>query len=77
MNLKTSILAALVCAGSFLSHSVFSQDLTVVAPASEAAEGLDLQAVAELFKEAKDLEGFEKSARICGPWTLFGLLMIF
>jgi len=58
---KTSILAALFCAISVLSSSAFSQDVTVVAPTAEAAEGLDLQAVAELFKDAKDLEEFEKS----------------
>ncbi len=61
MKPKASILAALFCATSLVSSSVFSQDVTVVAPSSEAAEGLDLQAVAELFKEAKDLEEFEKS----------------
>lgn len=38
-----------------------AQDVTVVAPTDEAAEGLDLQAVAELFKDAKDLEAFEKA----------------
>ncbi|MCI0691828.1 hypothetical protein L0337_07450 [candidate division KSB1 bacterium] len=61
MKPKSSILAALFCAISLVSSSVFSQDVTVVAPSSEAAEGLDLQAVAELFKDAKDLEEFEKS----------------
>ncbi len=61
MKPKTSILAALFCATSFLSSAVFSQDVTIVAPTAEAADGLDLQAVAELFKDAKDLEEFEKS----------------
>jgi len=61
MKPKTSILAALFCATSLVSSPVFSQDVTVVAPSSEAADGLDLQAVAELFKDAKDLEEFEKS----------------
>ena len=61
MKPKASILAALFCATSFLSSAVYSQDVTVVAPSSEAADGLDLQAVAELFKDAKDLEAFEKS----------------
>ena len=36
-------------------------DVTVVAPTSEAADGLDLQAVGELFKDSKNLEEFEKS----------------
>ena len=40
---------------------VFAQDETVVTPVSEAAEGLDLQAVGELFKESEDLESFEKA----------------
>lgn len=37
------------------------EDVTVVTPASEAAEGLDLQAVAELFKDSENLEAFEQS----------------
>lgn len=42
--------------------AVFAQDdVTIVAPASEAAEGLDLQVVSELFKETKNLEEFEKA----------------
>lgn len=41
---------------------VFAQDkVTVVAPTSEAAEGLDLRAVGELFKSSKNLEEFEKT----------------
>ncbi len=32
------------------------EQTTVIAPTSESVEGLDLQAVAELFKEAEDLE---------------------
>jgi hypothetical protein len=35
--------------------------VTTIAPATEAAEGLDLQAVSELFKESKNLEQFERS----------------
>lgn len=61
MKPKTSILAALFCAISMVSGPVFSQDVTVAESSSDAADGLDLQAVAELFKEAKDLEEFEKS----------------
>lgn len=61
MKPKLSILVVLLSMTSLLSSSVFSQDVTVVAPTSEAADGLDLQAVAELFKDAKDLEEFEKS----------------
>ena len=36
-------------------------DVTVVAPTSEAAECLDLKAVSELFKDSKNLEEFEKA----------------
>jgi len=61
MKPKVSILVVLLTMMSLLSSPVFSQDVTVVAPTSEAADGLDLQAVAELFKDAKDLEEFEKS----------------
>ena len=45
-----------------VSCSVFAaQDrTTVTASTSQAAEGLDLRAVAELFKDSKDLEDFEK-----------------
>lgn len=37
------------------------EDVTVVSQTSEAAEGLDLQAVSELFKDSEDLESFEKA----------------
>ena len=40
---------------------VSAQETAVVTPASEAAEGLDLQAVGELFKDAENLEEFEKA----------------
>jgi hypothetical protein len=36
-------------------------EVTIVAPTSEAAEGLDLHAVAELFKVSNNLEEFEKA----------------
>ncbi|MCG8603485.1 hypothetical protein MJD09_00585 [bacterium] len=46
----------------FGCNLVFGQEeITVVTPTSEAAEGLDLQAVAELFKDSENLEAFEKS----------------
>lgn len=45
-----------------LGCPVFAQDdVTIVAPTSEAAEGLDLKAVSELFKDSKNLEEFEKA----------------
>ncbi len=37
------------------------EDVTIVAPTTEAAEGLDLQAVGELFKDSENLEAFEKA----------------
>jgi hypothetical protein len=44
------------------SCPVFAQDsITVVAPSSEAGEGLDLAAVGQLFKDSQNLEAFEKS----------------
>ena len=40
---------------------VFAQDnITVVTPSSEVAEGLDLYSVAEIFKDAENLEDFER-----------------
>lgn len=36
-------------------------EVTIVAPTSEAAEGLDLHAVGELFKVSNNLEEFEKA----------------
>jgi hypothetical protein len=44
------------------SSVVSAQDkVTAVSVSSEAAEGLDLVAVGELFKDSKDLEAFEKA----------------
>jgi hypothetical protein len=40
---------------------LFAEEEATVTPASEAAEGLDLQAVSELFKDSENLEAFEKS----------------
>ena len=61
MKSQSRFLAALACALCLTSGFALAQDVTVVESSSEAAEGLDLHAVAELFKEAKDLEEFEKS----------------
>lgn len=61
MKIKTvSIIATLLL---FIASSpVMAQDnITIVAPSSEAAEGLDLQAVSELFTETKNLEAFEQA----------------
>jgi len=53
---STALLLLLFC---FCPVSA-QKDVTVITPTSEAAEGLDLQAVGELFKDSKDLEEFEK-----------------
>ena len=45
----------------FSSLALSQESETVISPASEAAEGLDLQAVSELFKNASDLEKFERA----------------
>lgn len=60
MKTKPIAFATLFAVLSLFAGSAFSQNVTVVAPTSAAAEGLNLQAVAELFKEAKDLEAFEE-----------------
>lgn len=44
---------------SFSNAYAYQKEVAVVAPASEAAEGLDLAAVGELFKNSKDIEEFE------------------
>lgn len=58
MKIKTMILALLVLT---TSYTLADPDVTVVAPSSAAAEGLDLMAVSELFKESENLEAFERS----------------
>jgi hypothetical protein len=45
-----------------ISNFVSAQDnITIVTPTSEVAEGLDLYAVAELFKDSENLEEFEQA----------------
>jgi len=61
MKPRTFMLVVLLSIIGLFGSAALPQDVTVVAPTSEAADGLDLQAVAELFKDAKDLEAFEKS----------------
>lgn len=61
--MKTSLafaLTMLFVIFSFASGTA-QDDVTIVAPTSEAAEGLDLHVVSELFKDAENLEEFEKS----------------
>lgn len=42
-------------------QSQAQEKVTIVAPTSEAAEGLDLHAVAEVFKDSPNLKEFEKT----------------
>lgn len=61
--MKTSLALAIILLLVILSfgNSTAQDDVTIVAPTSEAAEGLDLHAVSKLFKESENLEEFEKS----------------
>ena len=59
--MKRQLIASTVWALFLGVCMVFAGEEATVTPASEAAEGLDLQAVSELFKDAENLEEFEKS----------------
>ncbi len=56
-----SSLAILLFMSVSICTAIAQEDVTIVAPTSDAAEGLDLKAVSELFKDAKNLEEFEKA----------------
>ena len=55
--IQTILLLLIFCFCSGYSQ----QQTTVVAPTSDAAEGLDLRAISELFKDTKNLKSFERS----------------
>ena len=59
--MKSLIIKSIIALLLFYSLAFAQEDVTIVSQTSEAAEGLDLQAVSELFKESEDLESFEKS----------------
>jgi len=61
--MKTSLALPLIMLLVILSFGsgTAQDDVTIVAPTSEAAEGLDLHAVSELFKDSENLEEFEKA----------------
>lgn len=60
--MKPRLIASAVMASLVVSCFVLGQDkVTVIAPTPDAAEGLDLRAVGELFKDSKSLEEFEKA----------------
>ncbi len=60
---KKSMFATSLCLTLILAAMIpaAAQETAVVAPASEAAEGLDLRVVGELFREARNTEDFERS----------------
>jgi hypothetical protein len=60
--MKNNRTTLFVLALSLLSFGnvLAQEEMTIVAPTSEAAEGLDLHAVSEIFKDSKNLEEFEK-----------------
>jgi len=58
-SLKLALIVLLVTLS--FGSSTAQDDVTIVAPTSEAAEGLDLHVVSELFKDSENLEEFEKS----------------
>lgn len=60
MKRKSTLLTSVVMLVlGFQGAYAMVQDTAVLAPASEAAEGLDLSAVGELFRNSKNLEEFE------------------
>lgn len=59
MKLTVHLLALLFFLAS-AGNCLAQEETTIIAPTSEAAEGLDLQAVSELFKDSDNLEEFEK-----------------
>ena len=61
MKTRFITLASLLLLMFSVSVSSAQQDVTIVAPTSEAADGLDLKAVSLLFQDSKDLETFEKA----------------
>ncbi len=61
MKHRIQSLASLILLLLLVQPALPQESVAVVAPPSEAGEGLDLQVVGELFKEAENLEAFEKA----------------
>jgi len=61
--MKQSFVLASAIMLLFVSHCLVSaqENTPIMTPTSEAAEGLDLKAVSELFKDSENLEEFEKA----------------
>lgn len=57
--LAASVLIVILSVGNIPVSA--QDDLAIVTPTSEAAEGLDLKAVSELFRDSENLEEFEKT----------------
>jgi hypothetical protein len=56
MRIYTKILTLFI-----LNVSIAQSEVTIVSASSQAADGLDLKAVSEIFKETQNLEEFEQS----------------
>ncbi len=61
MKIKHLLTLAALSVSLHINPALGQDNITIVAPTSEAADGLDLQAVSELFAETKNLEDFEKA----------------
>ena len=61
MKTRLVVLTLILFFSTPLCFASGQEETTIVAPTAEVASGLDLQAVAELFKEAETMEDFEKS----------------
>jgi len=60
-SLKTSFLFILFLTSVFFTNKLLAQDVTTIQAANEdVSDNLDLEAVASIFGESKDLEDFEK-----------------
>ena len=61
MNRKISISVIMALMLTVSPMVLAQQNITIIAPTSQAAEGLNLYAVAELFKDSHNLEAFERA----------------
>ncbi len=58
--MKRVVMMAILSLMLVIGSAISQEDITIVAASSEAARGLDLHAVAELFKDCNNLEEFER-----------------
>lgn len=59
--MKQLIQYTVIALGFLFSSLIFAENVTVTSSNFEISEGLDLQAVAEIFKDSENLETFEQS----------------